>query len=149
MSTPQLIEIKLLAVPNTFYLRLGQIRTPWLPYPLVLFLSLDLIRNIIRSDSTQLGFEGEDFAERWQTGRPAIMGFFIRIYCSMPFIPDDRKLLCCQDAAAEIEGKSNFHFPVWKALKWISKMEKKNRPGKQRGANKDTLFLPVSPFFIL
>ena len=33
--------------------------------------------------------------------------FFIRMYCSMPFIPDDRKLLCCQDAGAEIEGRSN------------------------------------------
>lgn len=33
--------------------------------------------------------------------------FFIRMYCSMPFIPDDRKLLCCQDAATEIEGRSN------------------------------------------
>lgn len=29
------------------------------------------------------------------------------MYYSMPFIPDDRKVLCCQDAAVEIEGKSN------------------------------------------
>ncbi len=41
----------------------------------------------------------------------------------MPFIPDDRKLLCCQDAAAEIEGKSNisiFQFEShWNELvKW-------------------------------
>lgn len=33
--------------------------------------------------------------------------FFIRMFCSMPFILDDRKLLCCQDAAAEIEGRSH------------------------------------------
>lgn len=73
-----------------------------------LFSSLDLIRDIIRSDSTVVGLEGEDLVGRWQTGRPAIMdSFFIRMYCSMPFIPDDRKLLCCQDAAAEIEGRSN------------------------------------------
>lgn len=29
------------------------------------------------------------------------------MFCSMPFILDDRKLLCCQDAAAEIEGRSH------------------------------------------
>lgn len=110
----------------------------------------DLIEDIISSDSTRLRSGGEDFLERWQTGRPAITGFFIRMYCSMPFIPDDRKLLCCQDAAAEIEGKSNisiFQFEShWNELvKWKKKEKKKSR-GKQRGANKDTLyFLAPSP----
>lgn len=75
---------------------------------LSIFSSLNLIRDIIRSDSIVVCLEGEDLVDRWQTGRPAIMGsFFIRMYCSMPFIPDDRKLLCCQDAATEIEGRSN------------------------------------------
>lgn len=39
--------------------------------------SLDLIRDIIRSDSTVVGLEGEDLVGRWQIGRPAIMGFFL------------------------------------------------------------------------
>lgn len=64
------------------------------------------------------------------------------MYCSIPFIPDDRKLLCCQDAAAEIEPRSNisiFYFEShWNEL---VKNEKKGRnekesPGKQRQQTK-------------
>lgn len=37
----------------------------------------DLIEDIISSDSTQLRSGGEDFVERWQTGRLAIIGSFL------------------------------------------------------------------------
>jgi len=84
----------------------------------------------------------------------------------MPFIPDDRKLLCCQDAAAEIEGRSNisiFQFEShWNELVKMGEKKKKKEenekesPGKQKGANKDTIFfcrestlLIFSPGFLL
>lgn len=102
------------------------------------FSSLDLIRDVIRSDSTVVGLEGEDLVDRWQTGRPAIMGsFFIRMYCSMPFIPDDRKLLCCQDAGAEIEGRSNISiFQIESHWNELVKMEKRGKMRKNPLVNK-------------
>lgn len=41
------------------------------------WLFFDLIEDIISSDSTQLRSGGEDFVERWQTGRLAIIGSFL------------------------------------------------------------------------
>lgn len=117
------------------------------------FTSLDLIRDIIRSDSIVVGLEGEDLVDRWQTGRPAIMGsFFIRMYCSMPFIPDDRKLLCCQDAATEIEGRSNisiFQFEShWNELVKNEKRGKmKKNPLLNKGEQTKMYSLLHFPYF--
>lgn len=54
--------------------------------------------------------------------------FFIRMFCSMPFILDDRKLRCCQDAAAaaEIEGRSHIS---------IFRLESYSNEFAERGGN--------------
>lgn len=81
--------------------------------------------------------------------------FFIRMYCSMPFIPDDRKLLCCQDATAQIEGRSNisiFQFEShWNEL--VKKKKKgvkwKKSPSKQKRTNKVNSWIHPSGVFSL
>ena len=40
--------------------------------------------------------------------------FFIRMFCSMPFILDDRKLRCCQDAAAAAEIEGRRHISIFR-----------------------------------
>lgn len=73
------------------------------------------------------------------------------MYCSMPFIPDDRKLLCCQDAAAEIEGKSNisiFQFEShWNELvKWKKKKRKNPAVNKEGQTKIHFISLRQAPF---
>lgn len=111
------------------------------------FSSLDLILDVITSDSPVVGMKERIWSvDDRQEGQQSWAPFFIRMYCSEPFIPDDRKLLCCQDAAAEIEGRSNisiFQFEShWNELVKNEKKGKneKESAGKQRGANKDTIF---------
>lgn len=53
------------------------------------------------------------------------------MYCSMPFIPDDRKLLCCQDAAAEIEGRSNISIFQFESH-WNELVKMKKKGGEMR-----------------
>lgn len=93
--------------------------------------------DVISCDSMRLRFGTEDFVKGMTDRKGSNHGLlglrlffsslsllFIRMYCSMPFIPDDRKLLCCQDAAAGIEGKAlHFHFPTLKAIQ----MNKRDR----------------------
>ena len=72
--------------------------------------------------------------------------FFIRMFCSMPFILDDRKLLCCQDAAAEIEGRS--HISILQLESYSNEFAER-RGGESRDKQMRINRVPLSsPFFL-